>query len=1258
MLSPTALGSLNRFVPRVATEWDLDARGARWQALDATLCFVDISGFTNLSERLAMRGRIGAEELTDVLNRVFGSMLDIAYSRGGSLLKFGGDALLLQFDGPDHPVQAASAAVEMRSALRTATQIPVSVGRLRLRMSVGLHSGTVHLFRAGTRHDELIVTGPAATRTTEMEHAAEAGDIFVSPETAARLPRGATRPGPPPAEVLRWRSAHAVRTGSRARRLVAADRTAAWLPPILRDHLQSGDVEFEHRIASVAFLRFQRVDELMASEGIDAVASALHELVSATQAAAEDQGVAFLGSDLDSDGGKLILVSGVPRSQEDDEGRMLRALRAVADTTLPLPLQIGANRGHVFAGTIGAEHRATFTIIGDTVNLAARLMAAAPYGQVYATAALLDGSRDAFEATTVPPFHVKGKAQPVQAYTVGDDIGRRAASTGEGPFVGRAEERETLTAALHGGGSLSAGPITVVGKTGLGKSRLIHEAIASAAVPALVLRGEPNGMAIPYRTFRDGVRGLLALTRGERSSMVEQLDRAISRLDPELRPYTPFLGDVTHIDVPLTAEVRTIEPRFRPDRLADTVIRVLEGRLGHRAAIIVDDAQWTDAASNALLTRIVDAAPRAGWTVLVGRRDVPGGFEPSGGRRIELGPLDDAALRELVVASTNIPLRPDELDHLVDRAAGSPLVLGALLWLGQDSGVDDLPDSLEELVAAEIDVLAPLPRQLLRHAAVLGQSFSPDVWRELLRADGIELDDASSDALAHFLEVDEAGSVRFRQAVVRDVAYRGLSYRRRRELHARAGHAIERAITGAIDSSAAPLALHFSESGDYARAWQYGVLAADRARAAYANTDAAAMYRRALDAARRLDSVGTDERLQTWTKLGDVLEQAGRLEEALDAYRRASALAGTRAVPRALSLLKRARARERAGAFVAALRELTVAERALAGDPSDEASRVRVAIHTYRAVVHEGQEQPNRALAAAQRAAAEAEQLGELRELAKAYDVIDWAHAVRGELEQAVHAPLIVEIHRSLGEGERAAGALGNHGAVQYWLGHWSEALDSYERAGEAYRRRGDVVNAAIQQSNVAELLINRRQFAAARTVIVEAVRTHRAVGFVDGALFDEIQLGRLVLGEGNPARAAGMLRAVRAEASSFELRGTALQAGIHLAECLVADGDSDEALEVLADAERAAVAEVAVFAASVALVRGLALGTQGEIDAARATVGLGIAAARRMGMTYELGMLLILDAELTGSESSREEGLAILLTLDVPNPEPMLSRG
>jgi class 3 adenylate cyclase/tetratricopeptide (TPR) repeat protein len=1237
--------ALDRFVPRVACEWDLDAPGARWRELDGSLCFVDISGFTALSERLAMRGRIGVEELTDVLNRVFGTMLDIAFQRGGSLLKFGGDALLLLFDGDDHPRQAAAAAVEMRAALRAATQVPMSVGKVQLRMSVGLHSGTVQLFRVGTLHHELIVTGPAATRTTQMEHAASAGEIFVSPEMARRLPLDATRPGPSETMVLRWRRAPVAPSGARVRRQVPADTIDACLPEILREHLRPGEVDFEHRIAAVAFIRFRGVDALLASAGPDALADALHAVVSTVQRAADDAGVAFLASDIDEDGGKIILVSGVPRAQADHEGRLLRALRSIADADLPLPLQIGVNDGHVFAGTIGAAHRATFTVMGDTVNLAARLMSAAPHGELYATAGVLDRSRPIFATRTLEPFSVKGKSQPVQAYAVDDETGTRETAHQEGPFIGRQTELQQVTSVLQRVGGEDEAVLTIVGETGMGKTRLVSEALAATAIGHFTVRGEPDGMTSSYRAFRDSMRALLGVERADQATMAATLAAAVERLAPDLLPMLPLLGTVAHVHTPSTPEVDAIEPRFLPDQIAAAVLRLFDGALGESVVLAVEDAQWTDGASNALLTRLATAVrQRKGWSMLVLRRAVDGGFEPRE-RRLELGAMDDGALRELLVAISPIPLRPDEVQRIVSRAAGSPLVLDALVRLGRERGaLDDLPDSLEALIAAEIDVLSPFPRLLLGYASVLGRSFNPKVWRQLLVDDGIEIDEGVTAELKTFVHFDAAGSARFRQAVVRDVAYRGLPYRRRRELHLRAGQVMEAVAAGAVDSVADLLSLHFFEGGDPERAWEYARLAGGNAQAAYANNDAASLYRRALEAGRRLADIDAAEQLSTWTALGDALEQAGMLEDALDAYRRATSLARGDDVQRARLLLKRARARERSGAFVVALRELRSAERVLEGDHRDEADRVRLTAATLRARVHQGQEQPRRALAVALRAAAEATRLGDLRELADAYSVIDWAHVVLGELDQAVHQPRIVEIHEKMGEPHRLALALGNQGAVHYWMGRWDEAAECYQRAHDAYVLTGDVVQAAMTQGNLAELLINRGELAAARAAIVEAAQTHRAVGFVDGALFDEIQLGRLYLGEGDPAEASQILAAVLDEASRLSLHETALQAAVYLAQCRLIEGRAEDALEILASAEKAAGSDAAIFAASVALVRAEALTQRGDVDGARRERAAGISVAQRMRLQYELGLLLLLEDD----RASQEEGQALLLALDV----------
>ena len=178
---------LTAYVPRVVVEWALDAPASRARRIEGTMAFVDISGFTAMSEQLATRGKAGAEEVTDVMNATFAQLLELAYAQGGGLVKFGGDALLLFYSGADHAPRATRAAFGMRSALEEIGRLETSAGRVELRMHVGVHSGEFDFFLVGGSHRELIVAGPAATRTVEMEAASEAGEILLSPESAALL---------------------------------------------------------------------------------------------------------------------------------------------------------------------------------------------------------------------------------------------------------------------------------------------------------------------------------------------------------------------------------------------------------------------------------------------------------------------------------------------------------------------------------------------------------------------------------------------------------------------------------------------------------------------------------------------------------------------------------------------------------------------------------------------------------------------------------------------------------------------------------------------------------------------------------------------------------------------------------------------------------------------------------------------------------------------------------------------------------------
>src|SRR5690349_255015 len=178
---------LKPFVPRLLIDWLRETPLAPFKEVEGSLAFVDISGFTTLTERLAAKGKVGAEELDDILNTVFEELLAVAYDDGAGLIKWGGDAVLLLFEGNDHAARACRAAMGMQRTIRRIGRLRTSAGVVRLGMSVGIHSGTFHFFLAGDLHRELLIAGPGATATALMESIAEAGEVAISPETAALL---------------------------------------------------------------------------------------------------------------------------------------------------------------------------------------------------------------------------------------------------------------------------------------------------------------------------------------------------------------------------------------------------------------------------------------------------------------------------------------------------------------------------------------------------------------------------------------------------------------------------------------------------------------------------------------------------------------------------------------------------------------------------------------------------------------------------------------------------------------------------------------------------------------------------------------------------------------------------------------------------------------------------------------------------------------------------------------------------------------
>jgi len=156
---------LRPYVPQLLSAWQPTHGDSRHMRVEGSLVFVDISGFTKLTERLARKGKVGAEEMSDLLSSTFSALLDVSRLEGADLLKWGGDAVLLLFRGGDHAVRACRAACDMRTTLRTVGRLTTTEGTVTLKMSVGVHSGSFDCYLVGDPdvHEMDYVKQPRAT---------------------------------------------------------------------------------------------------------------------------------------------------------------------------------------------------------------------------------------------------------------------------------------------------------------------------------------------------------------------------------------------------------------------------------------------------------------------------------------------------------------------------------------------------------------------------------------------------------------------------------------------------------------------------------------------------------------------------------------------------------------------------------------------------------------------------------------------------------------------------------------------------------------------------------------------------------------------------------------------------------------------------------------------------------------------------------------------------------------------------------------
>ena len=1227
---------LKPYVPRLVIDWLRQTPDAMHREVEATLVFVDISGFTALTERLARKGKVGAEIMRDTLDGVFTALLDEAYDWGAGLLKWGGDALLLMFDGPQHPERAVRAAWEMQRTIDRVGRIHQGGGTVVLRMSVGIGTGTFHFFMAGSVHRELLIAGPAMSETLVMEGIADAGEIGLTPKLAAMLdpaivggPKLTTilLAGPPDVERGRAPDVGDVRNLD----------IPGCIPVAARAHVLLRKSEAEHRTITAAFIDLMETDRLLAEVGPDALAVGLDERIRAIEEAALRYEVPFYETDVGKSSVKALLTAGAPSSTGHDEERMLRTLREVMDQPGLVPMRVGVNTGKVFTGDFGPPYRRAYRVFGDAINTAARVMSKADAGQILSTEIVLDRSRTIFEATPIEPFAAKGKAALVRASIVGPVLGMKEARRDDVGLIGREGELAQLLEVVERARAGRGGIIEIAGEPGLGKSRLVEELVArSSDFRVLRSRCEEYEASTPYFAFRALIRGVIGVDADvDAVTCIARLQEHAVAVDPELAPWTPLLGILLGLDIPDTPETAALEEQFIRERLAEVALRfVYQSLRGNPALFIIEDVQYLDEASRDLLQRLSMAAVEVRQILLVTRQGAGRVFEADGESEdgatapitmLELRPLSlEATIAIIEAATEDAPLRSHDVEEIARRSSGNTLFLFQLIDAVRETGTTaSLPDSIEALVAADVDRLAPTDRTILRYAAVLGTTFDPELLASAVAGD-VDLDDGVWTRLDSLVEPDTGGELRFRNSLIRDTAYEGLPYRRRRALHNRVGEAIETRAGANPDDEVGILAIHYFEGQSWDKAWRFAKEAGDRALAVYANAEATRFYERALEAGRRR-RVPRPELAAVHELSSDARYRLGEFAAADEDLQAAKRLLGGSATAVGAIMLKQAVLSMRSGQFQKALVRIALALRRLERARGKEAGAVRARVMVARAGVRFFQNQRAKAIRWSRLAEREAKRSGARDALAQAYKTLDLAFKESGLLEKAIYSPKALEIYEDLGDLRNQALTLNNMGTLAQERSEWDEARELYERSLMLFERMGDRTTAGLAKFNIAQILSDQGRFDEAEPLFREVLRVWRAAGADADVAEARRELGKILARTDRLVAAAAILDEARAEQLATGQQGEVLATDVRRIEVRLFAGEADAAAAAIKDAIDLARSTDggSVFLPTLERLRAWSLLQMGRTAEATAILERALADAQKRGDHYEHALTL-----------------------------------
>jgi len=460
--------------------------------------------------------------------------------------------------------------------------------------------------------------------------------------------------------------------------------------------------------------------------------------------------------DIGDKGKRVFITFGFPKTQEDDH---IRAINFCYDLLhhqdlKKLDLKIGINSGNVFACPVGSILRSEFTIMGDAVNLAARLASRARNGEILITSELNKKVGAMFATRKKGRFALKGKRKEVEIFKIVDrinlkaDVIRRWVSKSS-VIVGRKKEIKKIKEIIKAVKDNEGQVIYITGAPGIGKSRLAKEMIRMCLKDRFqIYEGEclSYGSSFSYYPWAQIFERYFGLLPSENINQKKRkIEKKCIQINPALKDWLPVIGVPLGIFFPETEYTRFLDAKLKRQRIFDLVLDLLqyESEKGP-IAIIFDDLQWADNVSFELLNYVARNIRASSILVVILSRPVERKLEFLGENwctEFKLRELSEQETLLLIRNILNIQDLPETLKNVIfEKSQGNPFyveeIVKSLIEVGNiyfkgkkwhfrgDIRKIEIPDRVERILMTRIDRLNYRTKDVLHYAAVLGKEFS------------------------------------------------------------------------------------------------------------------------------------------------------------------------------------------------------------------------------------------------------------------------------------------------------------------------------------------------------------------------------------------------------------------------------------------------------------------------------------------------------------------------------------------------------